>query len=67
MFGVRMGKAAVFPAEVCKMRAGQLFKRRLNEDQQRKFMDAATQKPFERLNGITGAVSGDVSKFCSCG
>ncbi|THH33923.1 hypothetical protein EUX98_g245 [Antrodiella citrinella] len=57
-FGVKIGRTAVFPAEVCMVMPGQLYKKRLDEDQQRKFIQSATQKPSDRLHDIGQAVFG---------
>lgn len=68
-FGVRVGQRAIFPAEVCRVSPGQLFRRRLEPEQQRDFIKYAVQPPFRRLADIQGAVQGQVScgqSFMQC-
>ncbi|CAL1704410.1 unnamed protein product [Somion occarium] len=59
VFGIQIGKDAVFPAEVCTITPGQLYKKKLSEDQTKSFVSLAVQKPHQRLGSIESAVSGD--------
>lgn len=62
-FGVRIGKDAIFPAEFMDVLPGQVYRKRLDEDQQRKFIQGSTAPPDARLKSIRDAVA-PVS--CSC-
>ncbi|TCD71888.1 Phosphatidylinositol 4-kinase pik1alpha (PI4-kinase)(PtdIns-4-kinase) [Steccherinum ochraceum] len=62
-FGVRVGRDAVFPAEFCDVTPGQLYRKRLNEEQQRTFIKFATQNPQERLRTIESSVTGQAQVF----
>ncbi|PIL23868.1 Argonaute [Ganoderma sinense ZZ0214-1] len=56
--GVRLGRSAIIPAEFCEIVEGQLFKRKIPADVQKKFLSFATQRPEVRLNTIRKAVGG---------
>ncbi|KAI0934439.1 hypothetical protein AcV5_006280 [Taiwanofungus camphoratus] len=58
IFGVRLSKTAVFPAEVCVVVPGQLYKKKLSPDDTTTFLRFATQKPEERLRLIRESVAG---------
>ncbi|KAI0797904.1 Piwi domain-containing protein [Abortiporus biennis] len=58
IFGVLVGKDAVYPAELCLVPPGQIYRRKLDSDQQAKMIDFAKMKPDQRLRTIKDAVSG---------
>lgn len=60
MFGVRIGKDAVFPAEVCEVIPGQLYRKKLSPENTTQFLRFSVQKPHERLMTITNGVNGQV-------
>ncbi|KAI0094028.1 Piwi domain-containing protein [Irpex rosettiformis] len=59
-FGVRIGKDAVYPAEVCKIISGQIYKKKLDPDDVAKFLESSVMKPPERLAAIERAVRNDL-------
>ncbi|TCD60545.1 hypothetical protein EIP91_009921 [Steccherinum ochraceum] len=63
IFGIRVGTSAVFPAEFCEVMSGQPFKKRLDDEQQRRFIENSTQDPFQRLQMIQDSVSGPNQVF----
>jgi len=58
MFGVRIGKDAVFPAEICDVIPGQLYRKKLSPEATVTFLKFSTQKPDARLRTIKEAVAG---------
>lgn len=63
MFGVRIGKDAVFPAEVCEVIPGQLYRKKLSPENTTQFLRFSVQKPHERLMTITNGVNGQNQVF----
>ncbi|EKM56056.1 uncharacterized protein PHACADRAFT_257103 [Phanerochaete carnosa HHB-10118-sp] len=63
LFGVQFGGDAVFPAELCIVVPGQRYKRKLDPEQTRKFLEASVRKPGLRLEEITTAVKGSVLEY----
>lgn len=57
---MRLGRSAIIPAEFCEIVEGQLFKRKIPADIQKKFLAFATQRPEHRLRAIQKAVGGAV-------
>ena len=62
-FGIRSGKSAVFPAEVCEVFPGQVYKKKLDGQDTTKMLKKTTKKPEERLSDIVKAVDQDVRLF----
>ena len=60
-FGVRIGKSAIFPAEVCAIAPGQVYKRKLDGRDTTKFLEKSTVRPDARIRDIQQAISRDVS------
>lgn len=60
VFGVRIGRDAIIPAELCEVVPGQLYKKKIPADMGATFLKFATQKPDVRLRLIQDAVSGRV-------
>ena len=60
IFGVRIGRDAVIPAELCEVVPGQLYKKKIPADMSATFVKFATQRPDARLRSIQDAVSGKV-------
>lgn len=60
VFGVRLGKTAVYPAEVCDIFPGQVYKKKLDGRDTTEFLKLSTSKPKVRLSDIRKAVSGQV-------
>ncbi|EJF65736.1 Piwi-domain-containing protein [Dichomitus squalens LYAD-421 SS1] len=60
--GVRLGRSAIIPAELCKIVPGQLFKRKVPAHLQPDFLKFATQRPDQRLRAIRAAVGGNPSE-----
>lgn len=60
MFGVRIGKDAVFSAEICDVIPGQLYRKKLSPEATVTFLKFSTQKPDTRLHMIKEAVAGPV-------
>ncbi|KAH9951296.1 Piwi domain-containing protein [Amylocystis lapponica] len=58
IFGIRVGKTAVFPAEVCRIIPGQLFKKKLLPEQTSRFVEVTAKKPHERLQTIRQGIAG---------
>lgn len=58
--GVRLGRSAVIPAELCRIVPGQLFKKKIPAHLQPDFLKFATQRPDQRLRAIQTAVGGNV-------
>ncbi|KZT11426.1 Piwi-domain-containing protein [Laetiporus sulphureus 93-53] len=58
LFGVRIGKDAVFPVEVCKIAPGQLYKKKIPQALTSEFVRFATQRPDRRLDAIRQGVTG---------
>jgi eukaryotic translation initiation factor 2C len=63
---VRLGKDAVYPAEVCEIIPGQIYKKKLEPSEMTEFLALSTMKPFERMNNIGQAVRNDVSTIIDC-
>ena len=61
IFGVRIGRDAVFPAEVCVVERGQLYRKKIPAEIGPEFLKFSTQQPHDKLNTIEAAVSGPVS------
>lgn len=63
-FGVRIGRDAVHPAELCEIAPGQVYKKKLNPTDMTTFLQVSVVKPEERLRTICHALdnSGDVSE-----
>ncbi|KAI0705837.1 Piwi-domain-containing protein, partial [Cytidiella melzeri] len=59
-FGVRIGKDAVYPAEVCKILPGQVYKKKLDPTDMAEFLKLAVLKPQDRMNAIGQAVHNDL-------
>ncbi|CCM05785.1 uncharacterized protein FIBRA_08018 [Fibroporia radiculosa] len=58
IFGVRIGKDAVLPAEVCTVAHGQVYKKKLSPEMQSNFLKFSTQRPDARLRQIQEGISG---------
>ena len=54
-------KDILVPAEVCEIRPGQRFKKRLSAADTTAFMQLSVSKPGDRLRSIQGAVANNVS------
>jgi eukaryotic translation initiation factor 2C len=63
VFGVRVGKDAVFPAEFCTIVPGQVYKKKLNGRDTTTLLGKSTMRPDRRLQDIQQALSRDVSGF----
>ncbi|GBE81691.1 Protein argonaute [Sparassis crispa] len=63
LFGVRIGKTAVFPAEVCNVVEGQIYRKKLSVSQQTAFIKFATQAPADKLKAIGDATKGDALDY----
>jgi len=70
IFGVRIGRDAVFPAELCNVEKGQLYRKKIPAEIGPDFLSFSTQKPHERMQTIEAAIAGpnqlfnyDVSDF----
>ncbi|KZT73857.1 Piwi-domain-containing protein [Daedalea quercina L-15889] len=70
IFGVRIGRDAVFPAELCVVERGQLYRKKIPAEIGPDFLKFSTQRPHDKLRTIEAAVSGpnqlfnyDVSDF----
>ncbi|CAL1713053.1 unnamed protein product [Somion occarium] len=63
MFGIKLNKDAVIPAEYCEILLGQFFKKNLVESQRTAMVKMSTRKPIDRLNTIQGAVAGQDQLF----
>lgn len=59
--GVRIGQTSIVPVEFCIVEPGQVYKRRLPADVQRKFIELAVQEPNRRRRDIEVAISDGVS------
>lgn len=59
-FGVRIGRDAVVPAELCEIALGQVYKKKLDPADTTEFLRVSVMKPTERLAAIRNAVEGDV-------
>lgn len=60
LFTVRLGNNSVYPAELCTIESGQIYKKRLSQADQTAFLKLSQQGPRERLKEIRSAVSGPV-------
>ncbi|OBZ75515.1 Protein argonaute-2 [Grifola frondosa] len=58
LFGIRIGKSAVFPAELCTVVKGQVYRKKLSPELQSGLLQFSTQKPVDRMREIRGAVGG---------
>lgn len=58
---MRIGRDAVFPAEVCEVLPGQVYKKRLDPMDMQEFLKSSVMKPQARMDAIVEAVSGRVS------
>ncbi|KAH9842843.1 Piwi domain-containing protein [Rhodofomes roseus] len=58
IFGVRIGRDAVIPAELCEVLPGQLYRKKIPAELGADFLKFATQKPDARIQAIQDAVSG---------
>ncbi|TFY63508.1 hypothetical protein EVJ58_g3223 [Rhodofomes roseus] len=70
IFGIRIGRDAVFPIELCNIEKGQLYRKKIPAEIGPDFLSFSTQKPHDRLQTIEAAISGpnqlfnyDVSDF----
>ncbi|KZT69027.1 Piwi-domain-containing protein [Daedalea quercina L-15889] len=63
IFGVRIGRDAVIPAELCRVLPGQLYRKKIPPEMGADFLKFATQKPDARLKAIEDAVSGKDQLF----
>ena len=60
-FGIKFPSGTIFPAEACKIKPGQRYKKCLSPDDTTAFMQLSVSKPDARLSAICNAVSSDVS------
>ena len=60
MFGVKISKNVVFPAEFCEIVPGQFYKKMLGEAQRTELVKHSTKKPDARIRSIREAVAGRV-------
>ncbi|KAM5539012.1 hypothetical protein V8D89_007235 [Ganoderma adspersum] len=56
--GVRLGRTAIIPAELCEIVEGQLFRKKIPSHVQKDFLSFATQRPELRFSAIRRAVGG---------
>ncbi|KAI0743475.1 Piwi domain-containing protein [Daedaleopsis nitida] len=61
--GVRLGRTAIIPGELCEVVSGQVFKRRLPSELQTEFLRHATQSPKDRLRDIQRAIDGGLFNY----
>lgn len=61
MFGIRIGnkdrKDEVYPAELCRIVAGQIYKKKASPETTKSAVTFATKRPQERLTMITSGVN----------
>lgn len=57
---MRIGKTAVYPAEVCTVFPGQVYKKKLDPRDTAEFLKTSTLKPDIRMREIQDAVDRDV-------
>ncbi|GJE90868.1 argonaute-like protein [Phanerochaete sordida] len=62
-FGVRANKSAVFPAEVCRIVPGQLYKKKLDGRATSEVIKHTSMRPDVRLDKIKKAVSSDILAY----
>ena len=62
-FGVRIGRSAVYPAEMCTVAPGQVYKKKLEGSDTTKFLNKSTVRPGARIDDIQKAISSNVSGF----
>ncbi|EKM55524.1 uncharacterized protein PHACADRAFT_121053 [Phanerochaete carnosa HHB-10118-sp] len=60
-FGVRVGKSAIFPAEVCDVFPGQIYRKQLDGPATTDMLRETAVRPDQRLDNIRKAISRDVS------
>ena len=60
MFGVKISKNVVFPAEFCEIVPGQFYKKMLEEAHRTALLKHSTKKPDARIRSIREAVAGPV-------
>lgn len=63
IFGVRIGRDAVIPAELCEVVPGQLYRKKIPADMGATFVRFSTQRPDVRMKSIQDAVSGGASRL----
>ena len=64
VFGIKSGNDNVFPAELCWVKPGQRYKRKLSPRDTATFITASMTGPTERLRKIENAVaSREVTKY----
>lgn len=66
-FGVRTSKTAVFPAEMCTIFPGQVYKKKLDGQDTTELLRMSTAPPRTRISNIQRAVSQNVSFSCFVG
>lgn len=55
LFGIKTGRNAVVPAELCEILHGQFHKHALTPSQTKEVLQFTTKKPGQRLEMIVGA------------
>lgn len=60
VFGVRIGRDNIFPAEVCTVEEGQLYRKKVPAEVGPDFLKFSIQRPPEKLRTIEAAISGAV-------
>ncbi|PCH38271.1 Piwi-domain-containing protein [Wolfiporia cocos MD-104 SS10] len=63
LFGVRIGSGAIFPAEICEVVPGQLYRKKIPQQLAPKFVKYTAQKPDQRLRAIQEGVAGPQQVF----
>ena len=61
LFGVKISKNVVFPAEFCEIVPGQFYKKMLEHKQRMELTEYSAKKPDAKIQSIRHAVAGRVS------
>ncbi|KAJ3557975.1 hypothetical protein NM688_g1185 [Phlebia brevispora] len=65
MFGIKLKSGAIFPAEACKIKPGQRYKKHLSPEDTAAFLKVSVWSPEDRLNAVTDAVQGSLFNYAS--
>ena len=63
VFGVRIGRDNIFPAELCTVEEGQLYRKKIPAEVSPEFLRFSIQRPAEKLRTIEAAIAGPVSVY----
>ncbi|KAI0731968.1 Piwi domain-containing protein [Fomitopsis betulina] len=63
LFGVRIGRDNIFPAELCVVEPGQLYRKKVPAELGPDFLKFSTQRPHDKLKTIEAAITGQSQLF----